>query len=362
MEINIKYAVALNKIFGLSLNNYYMPLLEYFGSLEEVWKNDKYFTDLALPKKLWQKFLHERKNVEIERIMDDLCEKNIGVILRNHPDFSDNLLQISNVPCMLYYCGDINLLKMTSLAVVGSRKATSYGTNNARIISYDLARQNLVIVSGLARGIDKAAHEGALEADGKTIAVMGSGLDVIYPSEHQILFEKIARCGLIISEYPLGTPPKRENFPIRNRIISGLSIGVFVVEARGKSGSLITCDLALEQGKEIFALPGPVTSPNSVGTLRLIQNGAKLVIYSQDILEELGFGVQESLFQQQKEKIKDINGKEKIVLQALYWEPIHIDKIIDNLQNRVNNIHEVLLKLEIKGLIKQLPGKYYIRT
>lgn len=357
-----KYAIALHKIFGLNFNKYFLTLHKYFGSFEDTWKNNRFIKDLGLPNELWDKFIFEKKKIEPDRLISELKDKKIGVVLRNYPDFSDFLLQISNVPSMLYYCGDLGLLKKDSLAIVGSRKASDYGLKVAKSMSYEIAKQGLVIVSGLARGIDKAAHEGTLEANGKTIAVMGSGLDIIYPKENESLYKSICKRGLVVSEFPLGTPPRRENFPIRNRIISGLSLGVFVVEARGKSGSLITCDMALEQGKDVFALPGPVTSANSLGTLRLIQSGAKLVIHSKDILEELGYGYKENLFIQRREKVKHISEQEKKVLQLLYWEPVHIDKLINNTQKKVNNIYEILLKLEIKGLIKELPGKYYIRT
>ncbi len=244
--------------------------------------------------------------------------------------------------------------------MVGARKASAYGLKQALYMAGELASQGLVITSGLARGIDAMAHRSALEQDGDTIAVLGSGLDVLYPKENRELFSQICDKGLVISEFPPGTPPVNMNFPIRNRIISGISAGVFVIEAKARSGSLITCDCALEQGKDIFALPGPVTSPNSIGPLRLIQNGAKLVLYPADILEEMGCEYQQEMFIQRERKVHSITKKDKEILKQLSWEPLHLDTLLEK-NKYSSDIHGILLNLELKGLIKQLPGKFYIR-
>lgn len=343
----------------LSLNSCSVDILNYFGSWEEAWKNLDDPQKFGLSAVLSDKLVYERKNLQPEKLAEELERKGIKVITRFDDAFSKELLQIPNIPCILYYCGDLSLFNSKSIAVVGSRKATLYGMKQAKEISSRLADYGITIVSGMARGIDAAAHEGALET-GKTVAVLGSGLDVLYPRENMTLYSKIKNKGLVISEFPAGTGPYKQNFPIRNRIISGLSLGVFIVEAQAQSGTLITCDHALEQGKDVFALPGPVTSPNSIGTLRLIQNGAKLVIDAEDILDELGFEVRkEKLFMQRSETVK-LNHEEKKMMECFCWEPVHIDKLLAN-NDKHKAIHEILLSLEIKGLIKQLPGKYYVR-
>jgi len=357
----IDYLLALHRIWGLHLNKYYRSLFKAFGSWEEVWLAGKAPEWLEIPDYLWERLQTEKRCLDPRRLEEEMAKKGISYLTRDDLRFSGLLLQIANVPCILYYCGILDLLKQISLAVVGARKATAYGLKQARSLSGELAKHGLTIVSGLARGIDAAAHEGALEVGGHTIAVLGCGLDICYPRENIRLLQKIKESGLAISEYPPGTGPLSHNFPIRNRIISGISQAVFVVEARAKSGSLITCDYALEQGKDIFALPGPVTSPNSIGTLRLIQNGAKLVIHAGDILEELGYTFQDSLLSERKEMTKSVSKSEEKVLELIGWEPVHIDTLLSKAISATTTVYQELLQLEIKGLIKQLPGKYYVR-
>lgn len=358
--IKTYYLLAIQKVLGLHLNKYYLPLLAAFGSWEEVWRAKKIPEQVELPDYLWDKLRLEKQLINPELIAKELRQKGIGVITRENAQYPDLLRHIANAPCILYYCGRLSLLNKTSLAVVGSRRATAYGLSQARHLSAELAKHGLVITSGMARGIDTAAHQGALEGGGDTIAVLGCGLDVPYPRENSGLLQRIKEKGLVISEYPPGTAPLNYNFPIRNRIISGISQAVFVVEAQARSGTLITCDFALEQGKDIFALPGPVTNPNSIGTLRLIQNGAKLVIHSGDILEEMGYGIIESLFSRKDEITRSISSKEKAVLDKIGWEPVHIDSLLSDAASAAQ-IYQDLLVLEIKGLVKQLPGKYYTK-
>ncbi|MCR4440988.1 MAG: DNA-processing protein DprA [Peptococcaceae bacterium] len=361
MIIDTLYAAAFHQVFQSSLNKCFLDIYNYFGSWEAAWKCGKNPPGLGIPEELWEKFIFEKGELEPLKLGEYMDKKGIKLITRQDSRFPASLLQISNIPCILYYCGDLSLADQKAVAVVGSRKATAYGIKQARKISGELASSGLVIISGLARGIDGAAHEGALEAGGKTAAVLGSGLDVPYPRENVRLFHEISEKGLVISEFPPGTQPFKYNFPVRNRIISGLSQGVFIVEAAARSGSLITCDCALEQGKEVFALPGPVTSLNSIGTLRLLQSGAKLVIHSGDILEELGCAEKSCLFDNRKEKESQLSHEERWVLDRIFWEPTHIDQLIGNNKNQFN-LHKLLLNLEVKGLIKQLPGNYYLRV
>lgn len=354
------YLAAVHSLFNLSLNKYFLPLKQHFGSFEEVWRAEKLPPGLGIPTGLWESFLTGRKAMEPKRLEEHMHNKNIKVVTRQDKEFSSNLLQIMNIPCILYYCGDLANLQEKSIAVVGSRMATVYGLKMADRMAGDLAEAGLVIVSGMARGIDSAAHTGALTRNGKTIAVLGSGLDRPYPRENLKLFAEICERGLVISEFPLHTPPLAGNFPIRNRIISGLSQGVFVIEAQVRSGSFITVDCALEQGREVFALPGPADSAYSIGPLRLIQSGAKLVITAGDVLEELGFEYRQGLFNRQKEQVQALSPAEKKVLRYLSWEPAHIERLLEICPD-LQDIYEALLVLELKGLIKQLPGKYYVR-
>lgn len=362
MYSDLKYILAFHKIFKLSLNKYFMQLYKNYGSFAEAWRSLAFSPEVGIPEKYCEQFLQMKKTIVPQELEEQYYRSGISILTRLDKNYPDSLLQISDIPCILYYCGDLSLLKKDSLAIVGSRLATIYGLKQARLMAGELSQNGLVIVSGMARGIDAAAHQGALERGGSTIAVLGSGLDLPYPRENRKLFQQISEKGLVISEYPLGIQPAGYNFPIRNRIISALSLGVFVVEAKARSGSLITCDLALEQGKEVFALPGPVTSPNSIGPLRLIQSGAKLVIYAQDILEELGYDYKTSVYNKQKEVLKDIEGRAKVILDSISWEPVNIESILEkNLPHR-EEVLRILLELELQGLIRQLPGKYYVRV
>ena len=237
----------------------------------------------------------------------------------------------------------------------------------AEKLGRELAARGLTVVSGLARGIDSAAHKGALSAVGRTIAALGSGLDVVYPPENRGLLEEISQKGAVISEFPMSTSPERGNFPRRNRIISGLSLGVVVVEAAQRSGALITVDFALEQGREVFALPGKVDSLTSRGTNGLIQQGAKLVTTGEDIIEELE-PIWESLLPEKETGEKNelslppLKEEEKKVYELLSDEPRHIDFLIRETEFPVGRIASLLLMLQMKKLIKELPGKMYVKT
>lgn len=362
LEKERRCILALQRILGINLNQYFEKIKQYYGSFAAAWGAADLPIVLGLSEKLSAAYAQGRKAISPEQLEQEYLAKGIKYLTRLEPEYPFFLLQISNIPCILYYCGDISLLHNNCLAVVGSRQASIYGTRQAKLFSAELSKNGLTIVSGLARGIDAAAHEGALEGKGSTVAVLGAGLDNPYPRENIRLFRRICEKGLVISEYPPGTKPLNYHFPFRNRIISGLSLGVFVVEAKARSGSLITCDLALEQGKEVFALPGVVTSPNSIGSLRLIQQGAKLVIYPQDILEELGYEFQTDVYNQQKAIISTINQGEKAIYQQIAWEPVHIDYLFEKFPEQQEMVMRVLLELELKGLIRQLPGKYYVRV
>jgi DNA processing protein len=272
------------------------------------------------------------------------------------------LREIDNAPPVLYTRGDFLPNDEWAVAMVGTRRASAYGKEVAREIASVLAAAGVTIVSGLARGIDAAAHVAALEAGGRTIAVLGSGVDVIYPPEHKALTERILSHGVILSDYPIGTQPDANNFPPRNRLISGLSLGVIIVEAGEESGALITADYANEQGREVFAVPGSILAHNSKGPHKLIQQGAKLITSAEEVLEELNLRlaahhaearVQLSIFDQ-------VDDNEKKILAQLSSEPLHADELCVLLSMPIANVSSVLAMMELKGMVRQVGGMTYV--
>lgn len=273
------------------------------------------------------------------------------------------LKDIADPPPVLYVIGDIELLHKPQLAMVGSRNASRSGAKTAQSFSNHLASAGLCITSGLAMGIDSAAHRGALEADGMTIAVTGTGLDGIYPARNKQLAAEIASNGTLISEFPIGTRPLAENFPRRNRIISGLSLGTLVVEAAVKSGSLITARVANEQGREVFAIPGSIHNPMARGCHQLIRQGAKLVETADDILEELGplLKLEKTPITSELTDAENLDEDHKRVLQAIDYDPTPVDMIIKRSELSAQEVSSILLILELNGDISSEAGGYYIR-
>lgn len=300
---------------------------------------------------------------ELDRIEDRMGRGGFRVITMADPDYPGLLLQIPDPPPFLYLQGDLNRANR-NIAMVGSRNATRYGIFTTRRLAGELASLNITVVSGMARGIDTAAAEGALEKGGRTIAVLGSGLDRIYPSENRALFHRIAESGAVITEFPLNAGPDPHHFPIRNRIISGISLGTVVVEAAKRSGSLITARLAAEQNREVFAVPGNIHSFKSAGTHSLIKQGAKLVENAEDILEELTqlIGTHMANRHVRGEEVLDIpplSEEESSVFKALGPYPIHIDELTRKLDMAPGPLSSILLQLELKGIVAQSPGKLF---
>lgn len=289
-------------------------------------------------------------------------EEGIPYVLWGDPGYPEPLKTIPSPPPVLYLKGAWEERDPTAIAIVGSRRATHYGRAVAEQLAYEMASRGLTIVSGMARGIDSAAHRGALAAGGRTVGILGSGLGVIYPPENKALAAKIAASGALLSEFPFKTPPHRENFPRRNRLISGLSLGVVIVEADLKSGALITADHALEQGREVFAIPGNITSKTSRGCHRLIKQGAKLVETWEDVWEELqphlgplpGEGTQEALplLAEEEERLYRLLQKEG---------PLHIDELIVRSGLAPSQVASRVLTLVMRGLVEELPGKVFGR-
>lgn len=281
-----EYWVWLSRIQNVRKNILYEILKKI--KLDELWHADKYkLTNLGFSMQETKELLDEKYRFGLNNYIDYLNKNNINLITIFDKSYPEKLRNIYDPPLVLYAKGNINLLNRLGIAIVGCRLSTNYGNNISTQFSYILSKYNINVISGLARGIDASSHKGAIKANGNTIAVVGSGLDIIYPYENKYLFtEIIEKGGLIISEYVPGTKPISKNFPQRNRIISGISNGVLVVEAKEKSGSLITAEFALEQGREVYAVPGNINSMNSVGTNELIKQGAKMVTSVSEILED----------------------------------------------------------------------------
>jgi DNA processing protein len=307
----------------------------------------------------------------VDKELEQAEQKQIKIIACTDNDYPEALRAIDGTPPVLYMKGSIQKDDTFALAMVGSRMMSDYGRMVAHTLSFELASRGLTIVSGMARGIDTVSHKGALKAGGRSIAVLGCGLDRPYPPENAGLFEELSLSGCVISEFPLGTPPNRENFPQRNRVISGLSLGVLVVEATRDSGSLITAQYALDQGKEVFAVPGKITTKTSDGTNALIKKGARPVHTAEDIIEELSSLLKgllrsrsnssEQSNQQPSDMLSglEISDEERAICTVLDDEPKHIDVIARELAMAPSKLLGLLLALELKGIVKQTEGKNF---
>jgi DNA processing protein len=292
-----------------------------------------------------------------------LCQKS-GVHIVHYWDASypELLKKIYDPPILLYVKGALPVKNEKTLAVVGMRKASHYGNSVAEKLSKEMAEHGITVVSGLARGIDSWAHRGALKGGGRTVAVFGCGLDTVYPPENGVLAGDIAQCGALISEFPMNTEPLAGHFPRRNRIISGLSSGTVVVEAGERSGALITAFMALDQGREVFAVPGSVQSYRSKGTHRLIREGAKLVENLDDVLAEFPLWINREAKEKKQENIlQRLSAKEKILWETLSEDPIHIDQLAQNANLNTSEALAQLLSMELKDCVKQLSGMMFVR-
>ncbi|HEX8707012.1 MAG TPA: DNA-processing protein DprA [Pyrinomonadaceae bacterium] len=355
-------------------------LLERFGSAEAVFNATRAELEAVRLRpeaieSIIRRELEEKAALEIERVR----QLGADVLLLDDGVYPALLREVFDPPITLYVQGAwAECLDAPCVAMVGSRRCSTYGQNAAGMLARDLAERGVTIISGLARGIDAAAHRGALEAGGRTVAVMGTGLDQVYPRDHRKLAEEIlSNGGALVSEFPLETPPAPQNFPYRNRVISGLSLGTLVVEAAENSGSLITARMALEQGREVFAVPGNITSRNSFGTNYLIKGaGAKLVQQWQDIASELPSEIAARLLPPEPQKKgkgrgvveqlalvpDDLSGNEQAVWKLLSTDdPAHIDALAEATRLSINELTGALLGLEMRELVRQLPGKCFVR-
>ena len=348
--------LSLSKIDGLDCQTF-CQLLKTFGSPSEIYR--KKFKELRA-------VVSEKIALEIGQGVDQtglkdtltwLAQANNHIVTLADPDYPKALLEIADPPPLLYAKGNIALLNKLSIAIVGSRNASVQGEKNAEAFAQGLAVHGLCIVSGLALGIDGAAHRGALKAKGDTIAVVGTGLDMVYPAQHRDLAHQIASSGLIISEFPLGTLSKPQNFPRRNRLISGLSLGCLVVEANLKSGSQITARLSAEQGREVFAIPGSIHSPLAKGCHQLIKQGAKLVDSLQDIVEELNLS--KAVSATLAEENSPTNQDQQTLLESMGYDAISIESLVQLTGLTVSTLSSMLTLLELEGRITGLAGGQY---
>jgi len=370
-----KYWVALKSIDGLG-NIGFKNLVDTFGSPQNVFN-----ASLHALKKVSgissKSATHIKDFTEWQRIENDLDllkKYEARIITYRDPLYPGNLLNIYDFPPFLYMRGELRD-DAINIAVVGSRMASTYGKFSTERLCRELAMEGITVVSGLARGIDSAAHRGALAGKGRTVAVLGCGLDILYPAENEELYREIIRNGAVITEYPFGTPPSGPNFPARNRIISGISLGVVVVEANEKSGSLITARIALEQGREVFAVPGSIDSAGSRGTNKLIKQGAKLIENVHDILDEIlpqvetrvrkkpsDVSPEEEVSRDAKKISKTdttLNHTERSVLNKITLKGTDVDDIIAATGIPTSHVLNILLTLELRGIIKQLPGNKF---
>jgi DNA processing protein len=340
-------------------------LLEVFGKPQEIFsaKYEHLASIFGIESQIASDIVSFKKeNIEKEFFSSE--KLGIKILTLNDDDYPENLRQIPGAPIVLYCLGQITPADNLAIGIVGSRRASLYGLNNAEIFAVQLSARGITIVSGMARGVDTYAHRGALKAKGRTIAVMGSGFNHIYPAENADLAGQISTCGAVISEFPMETKPFPGNFPRRNRLISGLSLGVLITEAARNSGALITADFALEQGREVFALPGRIDSLGSMGTNALLKQGAKIVTCCDDILEEL------NLAAPSMKKIEPVVNEQEIICgqeesrlyEYITRQPVAIDDLIQKSALSSSQVLSLILKLQFKKLIKALPGKQFIRS
>jgi DNA processing protein len=357
----MKYLNALNKINGVGSQKM-RTLLNFFGSAEKIWQaGADELAKSGIGPALTEKIKSGRGNIDPAAEWAHLEKENVQMITFNMPEYPRLLQEIANPPYIIYMKGEIDLNSTPMISIVGSRKFTSYGSQAATSFAKDLAAAGVIVVSGMALGIDSIAHQGALSGGGKTIAVLGGSLDDknIYPRNNFNLSREIIENGALLSEYPIETPAGIQgNFPARNRIIAGLSLGTLIIEAGEKSGTLITANSALESNREVFAIPGSIFSPQSSGTNELIRHGAKIVTGVKDILEELDLD-------EARAKTPTIpkipeNKAEEILLKILSADPVHIDNLKKLSKLETSALSSTLMLMEIKGWAKNIGGQNYI--
>ncbi|MBN1830794.1 MAG: DNA-processing protein DprA [Deltaproteobacteria bacterium] len=356
--------LALQMIPGLG-NIACKNLLNKFGDPERIFQAD--ISELTgiegLRRETADRIVNKEFQIDPWEELANVEKCGAKIVSFHDPSYPAALKEIHDPPILLYVKGKDLPKNVTFVGVVGSRNPSPYGSKSAQMIGQGLGRRGLGVVSGMAKGVDASAHWGCLASQGFTIAVLGTGIDIVYPAQNRKLADSIANKGALISEFPVGTPPEPKNFPIRNRVISGLSRGVIVVEATMKSGSLITAALALEQDREVFAVPGSIHSFKSTGCHFLIKQGARLIENSDDVLDELGMNYDYSPKSDtfQKEVLPPMDESEKVIYDMIGDYPLHIDQITRQGNLAPGKAASILMRMELKGMIRQLPGKVFVR-
>ena len=358
---DLKYWSAFNEISFMGPRRF-KKIYSYFSSMEQAWSAGKSeFIKSGLDSQVSEQIIEKRTKIDPELVWQKIEQEKVKVITIRDSSYPKLLKEIYDAPAVILCKGSFEKSDDFALGIVGTRRPSAYGKRVARDMSYDLAKAGLVIVSGLAFGIDTIAHKAALEAGGRTIAVLGSGLSEqsIYPQDNKELAKEIAKAGAVISDFPLNMPSLPQHFPYRNRIISGLCRGVLIIEAAEKSGALITANSALDQNREVFAVPGSIFSETSKGTNYLIKSGAKLVDCAQDILEELNLESVKS-YVETREILPD-SKEEARILENLSQEPLHVNALIKKTGFPVSQVNALLSVMEIKGMVRNLGSGMYVR-
>jgi DNA processing protein len=353
-----RYWIGFSFVKGIGAVRF-QALLDAFGSAEAAWKApaDALY-QVGLGSKVSEHFLQIRSQISVDRIWEKIVAADVKVLTWEDDEYPRRLKEIAQPPPVLYLRGSLKPEDDWAVGIVGTRRMTAYG----RIITEDtahlLAVNGITVVSGLARGVDAVAHSGAIKAGGRTIAVLGSGVDRIYPPEHRKLADQILECGVLISDYPPGTPPEASNFPPRNRLISGLSLAVLIVEAGVRSGALITAQFAAEQGRDVFAVPGNINAPHSAGPNRLIRDGAIPLLDPRDLLETLD--LEHVPEHQAARSILPPEPKEARLLEILGQEPKHVDELTNLAGLPIEEVSATLTMMELKGMVRQVGGMNYV--
>ncbi len=353
-----RYWIGINLVKGIGAVRF-QGLLNYFGNAEAAWyATPEALREAGLSAAIIQRFIKTRESVSLQEVWEEIVSQNINVMTWDDAAYPARLREISQPPPILYLRGEITTEDAWAVAIVGTRRVTAYGRQVTEEVATFLAQNGITVVSGLARGVDAIAHQAALKAGGRTIAVLGSGVNRIYPPEHRNLAEQIAQSGAVISDYAPNTPPEGSNFPPRNRIISGLSLATIVIEAGKTSGALITADFALEQGREIFALPGNIFAPQSKGPNKLIQKGAHPLLRPQDILETLDL----TRINQHRsaQQALPTDATELQLLSVLSHEPLHVDEIRAKTALAVEKVSSTLVMMELKGMVRHVGNMNYV--
>jgi DNA processing protein len=352
------YWVGFSLVKGIGSVRF-QALLDYFGDPQMAWHAPASALQSAgLGSKVIENLLLVRSSVSLERVWDGIQAQGINVLILEDEAYPKRLKEISQPPPVLYLRGVLCPEDEWAVAVVGTRRITGYGRQIAEEVAATLARSGITVISGLARGVDAVAHQAALNAGGRTLAVLGSGVDRIYPPENRRLAEQVIAHGAVVSDYPPGTPPESTNFPPRNRIISGLSMAVVVVEAGQTSGALITASFAADQGREVFAVPGNINAPHSMGTNRLIQNGAHPLLDPQEVLQVLELTMVTEHHAARASLPAD--AVEAQLYATLDREPLHIDEIRARTDLPIEKVTAALALMELKGMVRQVGGMNYV--